>query len=86
MSTTAVSPIDNKYSTSNNLGKNENSTRKIVKDEIQRAKKLEEIENKYKSGEISEFEYKASKFLLSITPNDKDIMSKKSHTVFSTTA
>ncbi len=38
--------------------------RKIVREEIKRAEKLKELEQKHKAGEISDFEYKAQKFLL----------------------
>ncbi len=82
MSTTALNSVNNK----SNIFDRQKTPKQIIKEEIQRKKKLEEIEKKYKAGEISEFEYKASKFLLSITPKDKDMMSKNINPVFSTTA
>ena len=78
MSTTAFAPINNRV---NRIVQKEKDTQQIAKEEIKHAKKLEELETKYKAGEISEFEYKASKFLLSITPKKVKPANK-----FSTTA
>lgn len=58
--------------------------RKIVREEIKRAEKLKELEQKHKAGEISDFEYKAQKFLLE-APVVLD-NAQKTGVVYSTTA
>ena len=40
--------------------------RKIVREEIEHQKKLDEIERKYEAGEISKFEYRLSKLVLTM--------------------
>ena len=58
--------------------------RKIVREEIKRAEKLKELEQKHKAGEVSDFEYKAQKFLLEAPVLfDK---AQKTGVVYSTTA
>lgn len=42
------------------------STREIVREEIQRQKKLDELETKYQNGEISKFEYTVQKAFLNM--------------------
>ena len=44
------------------------TTRQIVREEIQRQKKLDALETKYQNGEISKFEYNVQKAMLNI-PN-----------------
>ena len=46
----------------------EKSTREIVREEIQRQKKLDELETKYQNGEISKFEYTIQKAVLNMPP------------------
>ena len=50
-----------------------NDTRKIVKEEIERQKKLDKLEEKYKAGEISNFEYKLGKAMLNLPVSSPDI-------------
>lgn len=44
----------------------EKSTRQIVREEIQRQKKLDELEAKYQNGEISKLEYNVQKAVLNM--------------------
>ncbi len=46
----------------------EKNTRQVVREEIKRAQKLEQLKAKYKAGEISDFEYKAQKYMLEHMP------------------
>ena len=40
--------------------------RRIVREEIERQKKLDELDRKYEAGEISKFEYNLTKFALNL--------------------
>ncbi|MCD7780267.1 MAG: hypothetical protein LUH05_06300 [Candidatus Gastranaerophilales bacterium] len=64
MPTPAYSPIEKNLGTTCSITEQPKDTRQIVREEIKRAKDLEKLEEQYKSGEISAFEYKAGKFLL----------------------
>jgi len=46
-----------------------NDVRRIVREEIERQKKLDELEQKYKNGEISKFEYYTNKVALNFPQN-----------------
>ena len=83
MSTTALNSVQ--IGNKNSIMPQEKSTRQIVREEIKRAQELEKLEEKYKAGEISGFEYKAQKFLLE-TPVLLDKTMKKPGVVYSTTA
>ncbi|HIS88866.1 TPA: hypothetical protein IAA87_05550 [Candidatus Avigastranaerophilus faecigallinarum] len=84
MSTTALNNI-NIPQTPLSINPKEKSTREIVREEIKRAEKIKELEQKHQAGEISDFEYKAQKFLLE-TPVLFDNTIKKPSVVYSTTA
>ena len=56
MSTTALNKI-NIPQTPLSIMPKEKSTREIVREEIKRAEKLKELEQKHQAGEISDFEY-----------------------------
>ena len=84
MSTTALNNI-NIPQTPLSIMPKEKSTREIVREEIKRAENLKELEEKHQAGEISDFEYKAQKFLLE-TPVMIDNLPKKPGVVYSTTA
>ncbi len=84
MSTTAINKV-NIPQTQLNIMPREKSTREIAREEIKRAEKLKTIEQKHQAGEISDFEYKAQKFLLE-TPVLLDKTAKKPGVVYSTTA
>lgn len=84
MSTTALNKV-NIPQTPLSIMPREKSTREIVREEIKRAEKLKELEQKHQAGEISDFEYKAQKFLLE-TPVLFDKTMKKPGAVYSTTA
>lgn len=65
----------------------EKSPREIIREEIKREKKLEELEQKHDAGEISDFEYNVQKFILNmpeITPYKS--ANHQPGTCFSTTA
>ena len=82
MSTTALNSVQ--IGNKNSIMPQEKSTRQIVREEIKRAQELEKLEEKYKAGEISDFEYKAQKFLLEVpVVLDK---AQKTCVVYSTTA
>ena len=83
MSTTALNSI-NKPQTPIQVMQRQQEIRKIVREEIKRAEKLKELEQKHKAGEISDFEYKAQKFLLE-APVVLD-NAQKTGVVYSTTA
>ncbi len=83
MSTTALNSI-NKPQTPIQVMQRQQEIRKIVREEIKRAEKLKELEQKHKAGEISDFEYKAQKFLLE-APVVLD-KAQKTGVVYSTTA
>ena len=84
MSTTALNNV-NIPQTPLGIMQREKSTREIVREEIKRAEKLKELEEKHESGEISDFEYRAQKFLLE-TPVLLDKTTKIPGAVYSTTA
>ncbi len=63
-----------------NIMPKQKSTREIVREEIQRAEKLKELEEKHQNGEITDFEYMVQKIILN-TPT-----LPKSEPKFSTTA
>lgn len=65
----------------NQFAPQEKTTRQIVREEIQRQKQLDKLEEKYQNGEISKFEYKVQKTILNM-PNLEDIVQPS----FSTTA
>lgn len=44
----------------------QNDVRRIVREEIERQKKLDELERKYQNGEISKFEYYTNKVALNL--------------------
>ena len=44
----------------------EKSTRQIVREEIQRQKKLDKLEEQYKNGEISKLDYNVQKAILNM--------------------
>ncbi len=71
MSTTAMVEVPKTAYLKSTIMPEGKSTRQIVKEEIQRQKALDELETKYKNGEISNFEYKAGKFLLNL-PETKE--------------
>lgn len=82
MPTTAFAPSLNKTTElQNSFAPQEKSTRQIVREEIQRQKQLDKLEEKYQNGEISKFEYKVQKAILN-TPNLVDVVQPS----FSTTA
>ena len=83
MSTTALNSVQ--IGNKNSIMPQEKSTRQIVREEIKRAQELEKLEEKYKAGEISDFEYRVQKFLLE-TPVLLDKTMKKPGVVYSTTA
>lgn len=83
MSTTALNSI-NKPQTPIQVMQRQQEIRKIVREEIKRAEKLKELEEKHQAGEISDFEYKAQKFLLE-APVVLD-KAQKTGVVYSTTA
>jgi hypothetical protein len=66
MSTTAYTPIKATKCIHNDnaILPQRKSTRQIVREELQRQKELKELEVKHKSGEISEFSYRAQRALL----------------------
>jgi hypothetical protein len=57
-------PNNNVYG--NSFAPQEKPTRQIVREEIQRQKKLDELELKYKNGEISKLEYNVQKAVLNM--------------------
>ena len=65
-STTSFAPNKGIYGGS--FAPQQPSTREIVRQEIQRQKKLDELEAKYKNGEISKFEYTVQKTVLNMPP------------------
>lgn len=50
----------------NRIAPQQKPTRQIVREEIQRQKKLDDLEAKYKNGEISKFEYTVQKAVLNM--------------------
>lgn len=62
MTTVGRMGLGNDYSQS--IMPQEKSTRQIVREEIKRQKQLDQLEQRYEAGEISDFEYKASKALI----------------------
>ena len=62
MSTTALNSVQ--IGNKNSIMPQEKSTRQIVREEIKRAQELEKLEEKYKAGEISDFEYRVQKYML----------------------
>ena len=84
MSTTALNNV-NIPQTPLSIMPREKSTREIVREEIKRAEKLKELEQKHQAGEISDFEYKSQKFLLE-SPILFDNVQNKKGAVYSTTA
>ncbi len=83
MSTTALNSVKTPQ-TPIQVMQRQQEIRKIVREEIKRAEKLKELEQKHKAGEISDFEYKAQKFLLE-APVVLD-KAQKTGVVYSTTA
>ncbi len=83
MSTTALNSVKTPQ-TPIQVMQRQQEIRKIVREGIKRAEKLKELEQKHKAGEISDFEYKAQKFLLE-APVVLD-KAKKTGVVYSTTA
>ena len=83
MSTTALNSVKTPQ-TPIQVMQRQQEIRKIVREEIKRAEKLKELEQKHKAGEISDFEYKAQKFLLE-APVVLD-KAQKTCVVYSTTA
>lgn len=74
MPTTAFAPTLNKTADNvNSFAPQEKTTRQIVREEIQRQKQLDKLEEKYQNGEISKFEYKVQKAVLNM-PNLEDIV------------
>lgn len=65
-STTSFTP--NKGINSESFAPMPKSTRQIVREEIQRQKKLDDLEAKYQNGEISKFEYTIQKAVLNMPP------------------
>ena len=65
-STTSFAPNKGIYGGS--FAPQQPSTREIVREEIQRQKKLDELETKYQNGEISKFEYTIQKAVLNMPP------------------
>lgn len=47
--------------------------RRVVREEIKRQKKLDELEAKYQAGEISKFEYNINKFVLNMPQELPDV-------------
>lgn len=82
MSTTALNSVQ--IGNKNSIMPQEKSTRQIVREEIKRAQELEKLEEKYKAGEISDFEYRVQKYMLNHI--SAQIGSKDRHVVMSTTA
>jgi len=67
MSTTALTGCCPNDVFSNRVMPRRNSdVRRIVREEIERQKKLDELESKYEAGEISKFEYNLTKFALNL--------------------
>ena len=83
MSTTALNSVKTPQ-TPIQVMQRQQEIRKIVREGIKRAEKLKELEQKHKAGEISDFEYKAQKFLLE-APVVLD-KAQKTGVVYSTTA
>ncbi len=85
MSTTAYAPIRTTkcINYDNALLPQRKSTRQIVREELQRQKELKELEAKHKSGEISEFSYRAQRALLEMKYMELPQTPKR---IFSTTA
>lgn len=48
------------------MPRRDGNVRKIVREEIERQKKLDELERKYEAGEISKFEYNLTKFAMNL--------------------
>ena len=63
-SSTAFAPNNDIYGGS--FAPQQKPTRQIVREEIQRQKKLDELEAKYEKGEISKFEYTIQKAMLNM--------------------
>ena len=83
MNTTALNSVRTPQTPMQDIQRQQ-EIRKIVREEIKRAEKLKELEQKHQSGEISDFEYKAQKFLLE-APVVFDKV-QKAGVVYSTTA
>lgn len=65
MSTTALNGMNPEvYCTTGIMPRRRPDVRRIVREEIERQKKLDELEQKYKNGEISKFEYTVGKLVL----------------------
>lgn len=60
MSTTAINSVRKNPG----INHQEKPTRQVIREEIKRAQQLEKLEEKYESGEISDFEYKIQKYIL----------------------
>ncbi len=71
MSTTALNSVQ--IGNKNSIMPQEKSTRQIVREEIKRAQELEKLEEKYKAGEISDFEYRVQKYMLNHIPAQTDL-------------
>ncbi len=70
MSTTALNGTNpGMYGPRGILPKRRPDVRRIVREEIERQKKLDELEEKYKNGEISKFEYYTNKMVLNMPTN-----------------
>ena len=67
MSTTALAGCcPNEVYSNRIMPRRDGDVRRIVREEIERQKKLDELERKYEAGEISKFEYRLNKFVLTM--------------------
>ncbi len=67
MSTTALTGCyPNEVFSNGIMPRRDGNVRKIVREEIERQKKLDELKGKYEAGEISKFEYNLTKFALNL--------------------
>lgn len=70
MSTTALNGMNPEvYCTTGIMPRRRPDVRRIVREEIERQKKLDELEQKYKNGEISKFEYYTGRMVLNMPTN-----------------